>query len=40
MAVNVNNFSELDKMGAKEGRANAGMAKEGVLMALGYPATR
>jgi len=38
MPVNINNFYELDKMGVKEGRANAGMAKEGVLMALGYPA--
>jgi hypothetical protein len=36
--VNIANLSELDTMGVKEGKARLGMTKEGVMMALGYPA--
>ena len=36
--VSVDKLSDSDKKGVKEGRASVGMTKEGVMMALGYPA--
>jgi hypothetical protein len=34
----MDNLSEIDAKGVKEGKARLGMTKEGVMMALGYPA--
>jgi hypothetical protein len=36
--VPLNKLSEIDQKGIKEGKAYIGMTKEGVRMALGYPA--
>ncbi len=36
--ISLNNLSEEDKEGIKKGRASRGMTKNGVMMALGYPA--
>lgn len=37
--VSLDKFSEKDKKGIKDGVAAAGMTKEGIMTALGYPAT-
>jgi len=37
--VNLSKFSATDQKGIKEGRAIVGMTREGILAALGYPAT-
>lgn len=37
--VNLDTLSDTDKKGIKDGIATAGMTKNGVMMALGYPAT-
>ncbi|MBN1905695.1 MAG: outer membrane protein assembly factor BamE [Deltaproteobacteria bacterium] len=37
--VDLSKLSEKDLKGIKEGVASAGMTKDGVMMALGYPAT-
>ncbi len=36
--VSLNGFSHIDLKGIKEGKAHTGMTKEGVRIALGYPA--
>lgn len=36
--VQLDNLSEIDRKGIQEGKAYAGMTKEGVRIALGYPA--
>ena len=37
--VDLGKLSDKDKKGIKEGKAITGMTKDGVMMALGYPAT-
>jgi hypothetical protein len=37
--VSLKKLSEIDRKGIKDGRAYKGMTKEGVMKALGYPAT-
>jgi len=37
--IKIDDFSEVDRKGIKEGRAYIGMTKDGVRIALGYPAT-
>ena len=37
--VDLSGYGELDKQGIKDGKALVGMTKEGVVAALGYPAT-
>ena len=37
--VDLSQLSEKDQKGIKDGLASVGMTKEGVMMALGYPAT-
>ena len=37
--ISLEGFSELDRKGIKEGKALVGMSKDGVLTALGYPAS-
>jgi hypothetical protein len=37
-AVELDRFSEIDRKGIQEGKAYVGMTKEGVRIALGYPA--
>lgn len=37
--ISLEGFSELDRKGIKEGKALVGMTKDGVLTALGYPAS-
>ena len=36
--VKIDQISDLDKKGVAEGKVSIGMSKEGVMMALGYPA--
>jgi len=37
--INLSKFSATDQKGIKEGRAIVGMTREGIMTALGYPAT-
>ncbi|MBN2417997.1 MAG: hypothetical protein JXL81_01325 [Deltaproteobacteria bacterium] len=37
--VDLGKLSDKDKKGVEEGKASSGMTKNGVMMALGYPAT-
>ena len=37
--VDLGKFSDIDRKGIREGKAYTGMTKDGVMMALGYPAT-
>ena len=37
--VSLDNLSAIDRKGIKDGKAYTGMTKDGVMMALGYPAT-
>lgn len=37
--ISLNDLSEGDQKGVQRGKAYTGMTKDGVMMALGYPAT-
>jgi len=37
--IKIDDFSETDREGIKDGKVRVGMTKDGVRIALGYPAT-